>query len=179
MKKSILSLAAAALLASCSFNDNEADHYVVVSGADDTSYLKDVEGCPKIHIREDDVKIVQKEDYQELFEIKAVGYEGICYFNEKVEKDRAVVKPKFKVMRLSDSDVTDVQFSYYLETVEGPTSFLGRKTYFASANMPVGVNEMEFTADAGELTIPVPGTYDLDIFLGLIANAYDLEYKKK
>ena len=38
---------------------------------------------------------------------------------------------------------------------------------------------MEFTADAGELTIPVPGTYDLDIFLGLIANAYDLEYKKK
>lgn len=179
MKKYILGLTAAAVLAACSFNRDDSSHYVVVSGSDDTSYLKDVQGCPKVHIRHDDVKIVQKENYQELFEIKAVGYEGFCYFNEKVEKDRAVVKPKFKVVRLSDSDVTDVQFSYYLETVEGPTSFLGRKTYFASANIPVGVNEMEFTADAGELTIPVPGTYDLDIFLGLIANAYDLEYKKK
>ena len=178
MKKSILVLALTTVLAACSFS-REDNHYVVVSGADDTSYLKDVEGCPKIHIREDDVKIVQQENYQELFEIKAVGYEGFCYFNEKVEKDRAVVKPKFKVTRLNDSDVTDVRFSYYLEAVEGPTSFLGRKTYFAKASMPVGVNEMEFTADAGELTIPVPGTYDLDIFLGLIANAYDLEYKKK
>ena len=107
MKKSVLALSLIAVLAACSFNRTD-NHYVVVSGADDTSYLKDVEGCPKIHIREDDVKIVQKEDYQELFEIKAVGYEGFCYFNEKVEKDRAVVKPKFKVTRLSDSDVTDV-----------------------------------------------------------------------
>ena len=118
-------------------------------------------------------------DYRELFSVKAVGYEGFCYFNEKVQKDRAVVKPRFRITRLEDSDVTDVQFSYYLETVEGPEGFLGKKTYFASVNVPQGVNEVEFTADIGELSIPQPGTYNLDLFLGLVANGYDLEYKRK
>lgn len=179
MKKFLLSLTALALFSACSLKNDNSEVYVVVSGADDTSYLKDVNACPKVHIRQDDVKIVQVAEYRELFKIQAVGYEGFCYFNEKVQQDRAVVRPRFKITRLEDSDVTDVQFSYYLETVEGPESFLGKKTYFASVNIPQGVNEMEFTADIGELSIPHPGTYNLDLFLGLVANGYDMEYKIK
>ncbi len=179
MKKFLLGLTALAMLGACALKKDNSDTYIVVSGTDDTSYLKDVDACPKVHIRQDDVKIVQVADYRELFSVKAVGYEGFCYFNEKVQKDRAVVKPRFRITRLEDSDVTDVQFSYYLETVEGPEGFLGKKTYFASVNVPQGVNEVEFTADIGELSIPQPGTYNLDLFLGLVANGYDLEYKRK
>lgn len=180
MKKFALGLMLLSMVGGCAWFENEKeDYYVVVSGTDDTSYLKDVEACPKVHIRQDDVKIVQVAEYRELFTIKAVGYEGFCYFNEKVQKDRAVIKPRFKITRIENSDVTDVHFSYYLETVEGPEGFLGKKTYFASVNIPQGVHEVEFTADIGELSIPVPGTYNLDVFLGLIANGYDLEYKRK
>lgn len=180
MKKLALGLMLLSMVGGCSlFGNDDNNYYVVVSGTDDTSYLSDIDACPKVHIRQDDVKIIQTAEYRELFTVKAVGYEGFCYFNEKVQKDRAVIKPKFRVSRIEDSDITDVHFSYYLETVEGPKRFLGKKTYFASVNIPLGVQEVEFTADIGELSIPVPGTYDLDVFLGLIANGYDLEYKMK
>ena len=179
MKNILLTLVVVVMLGACAFKNRNSNAYVVVSGSDDTSYLKDINACPKVHIRQDDVKIVQAADYRELFAIKAVGYEGFCYFNEKLQKDRAVVKPRFKITRLGESDVTDVHFSYYLETVEGPEGFLGKKTYFASVNISEGVDEVEYTADIGELSIPQPGTYNLDLFLGLIANGYDMEYKVK
>lgn len=180
MKKIIFGMVMAVMAGGCSlFSNDDLNHFTVISGQDDTSYLKDVDACPKVHIRQEDVKIVQIADYRELFAVKATGYEGFCYFNEKVQKDRAVIKPRFKITRLEDSDVTDVHFSYYLETVEGPEGFLGKKTYFASVNIPQGVHEVDFTADIGELSIPVPGTYDLDVFLGLMTNGYDLEYKSK
>lgn len=177
MKKHFL-LLTALLLSACSLNRPASETYVVVSGEDDTSYLKNVQACPKVHIRRPDIKIVQQSDYKEIFEIKAVGYEGFCYYNEKAEQDRAVVKPKFNITRLSDSDITDVRFSYYLETVEGPAGYLGRKTYFADVKIPVGLKSMDYTANSGELTIPVPGTYNLDIYLGLNADRYNLEFKK-
>lgn len=179
MKKVLLSLVAVAVLGACSFSRHNEEVYVVDFDEDDTSYLRDINVCPKVHIRKKDVSIVQTAGYQKLFSIEATGYEGFCYFNEKVEKDRAVVKPTFRITRLVDSDVTDVHFSYYLETVEGPVRFLGRKTYFAEAYIPQGVGAVDYTADFGELTIPEPGTYDLDIYLGLNASRYDSEYKSR
>lgn len=177
MKKYFLPFAAL-IFSACSFNRPATETYFVVSSEEDTSYLKDIQACPKVHIRRPDIKIIQKSDYKEIFEIKATGYEGFCYYNEKAENNRAIVKPKFQITRLSESDVTDVNFSYYLETVEGPAGYLGRKTYFASAKIPVGVKNMDYTANAGELTIPVPGTYNLDIYLGLNIDRYNLEFKK-
>ena len=112
MKNIWLSLAAVAVLGACSFGNDDENHFVVVSGEDDTSYLKDIDACPKVHIRQNDTKIVQIDEYHELFTIEAVGYEGHCYYNKKLGKDKAVVKPKFKITRMEESDVTDVHFSY-------------------------------------------------------------------
>ncbi len=158
--------------------DNNNNHYVLKAGKNETAYLKDVEGCPKVHIRRNDAAIVQKEGNIKAFEIIAIGYEGFCYFNEKVNKDRAVIKPKFKVMRLADTDVTDIHFSYYLETVEGPKCYLGKKTYHAMVSIPKGTQEIEYVGEKGELSIPPSGTYDLDIYLGLNEDATDLQFKK-
>ena len=79
MKKILLSMAALALLGACSFKNQDENHFVVVSGEDDTSYLKDIDACPKVHIRQNDTKIVQVAEYRELFTIEAIGYEGRCY----------------------------------------------------------------------------------------------------
>lgn len=178
MKKFIIAITAVVLLAACTRRFENDEYYVVAAGADDTSYLQGVSGCPIVHIRNNDIEIIQTAEYRDLFEIKAVGYEGYCYYNEAVKKYRAVVSPKFKVKRLSNSDITDVQFSYYLETVEGPEKYLGRKTYFAKVSIPENADEIFYTADRGELGIPEPGSYDLDIYLGLNANRFDAEYKK-
>lgn len=170
--------AAVILLAGCRVQNPQPDYYAVSAGVDDTAYLRDVDGCPRVHIREHDTRVIQRSDYMDLFEVKAAGYDGYCYFNENINKNRAVVRPKFRIRRLSPGDVSHVDFSYYLETVEGPAAYLGRKTYFASASIPEGVEEIYYSAPAGELTIPPPGTYNLDIYLGMSADRYDQEYKK-
>lgn len=177
MKKYLSGLTVILMMTACMSQRRDHNIYVVTAGQDDTAYLQNVSGCPKVHIRNNDVLVVQSAEYKDIFEIKAVGYEGFCYFNEKVGKDRAVIKPKFKIKRLNPSDIDDVQFSYYLETVEGPKNFLGQKTYFASLNIPQSVEEIFYVADGGELSIPQPGTYDLDIYLGLKVNPYDSEHK--
>lgn len=175
--KKYIGLVFFAALASCTNTLSDNYSYVVTSGSDDTTYLQDVEGCPRVHIRNNDVKVIQNAEYKDIFEIKAIGYEGYCYYNQTVAKDKAVVKPKFKISRLAESDITDVQFSYYLETVEGPEKYLGRKTYFAAVDIPEGTESVTLTADAGELSIPRPGTYNLDIYLGLSAKRVDYEHK--
>ncbi len=177
MKKTLAGLFSLILIFGCSMNNEKQGYYEIVAGEDDTSYLADVEGCPKVHIRSKNKKIIQKEGRSGIFEITAVGYEGFCKYNEKLCRDQATVMPKFRIRRLSPSDVTDVHISYFLETVEGPVKYLGRKTYFASTTIPEGVNEIYFTAEGGELSIPQPGTYNLDIYLGLNADRYDMEVK--
>lgn len=175
MKKILTGILALTIITACGTEDK--NHFTVVSGEDDTSYLADIKSCPKIHIRQKDFRVVQSEAGKRLFEIQAIGYEGFCYFHEKSGKYRAVIKPQFKIKRLNSSDVNDVQFSYYLETVEGPKKYLGRKTYFSQAYVTPAQKELKHVAKGGELTIPNPGSYDLDIYMGLYAEKFDSESK--
>ena len=163
------------VLSACSNNDS---HYVVKAGESETEYLKDINACPKVHIRRNDAVLIQEEGENKAFEIIATGYSGHCYFNENIYKDRAVIQPKFKIVRLSDTDITDVHFSYYLETVEGPAAYLGRKTYHAEVSIEKNVHEKEYTAPAAELSVPAQGTYDLDVYMGLNDDITELQFKK-
>lgn len=174
MKKIIFCMLLPVLASACSSDKN---HYTVVSGSDDTSYLADVQGCPKIHIRNKDFRITQSEASRKLFAIEAVGYDGYCYYNEKTEKNKAVIQPRFKITRLNPSDVNDVHFSYYLETAEGPEQYLGKKTFFAEAKLVPNEKELMFTDRKRELIIPEPGTKDLDVYMGLYARKIDSESK--
>lgn len=177
MKIKLSVLLLAFVLSACS-NNQQNNHFVVKSGENETSYLKDINGCPKVHIRREDASLIQKEGHKPAFEIVASGYAGHCYFNEKINKDKAVIIPKFKIIRLTDTDVTDIHFSYYLETVEGPKHYLGKKTHFAEVSIPQGTKEIEYIAPKSELIIPPSGTYDLDVYMGLYEDISDLQYKK-
>ena len=141
-------------------------------------YEDELISCPKVKIKAEDRSIVQKVAGKEYFKIEMVSYNGHCYYDEKILKDKAVVSPTFKVTRLLDTNVEDVHFSYYLESAEGPARFLGKKTYFAEVRVPRGSFETFYTATPGELSIPA-GVYNVDMYAGLIADAKDAEYKIK
>lgn len=177
MKNTLYAFIALLLLSACTKNDIE-HRYIIKAGENETEYLKDVNVCPKVHIRINDSTLVQKQGKKPVFKIEASSYSGFCYFNEDLETHKAVVKPVFKIVRLSDEDITDVHFSYYLETVEGPKAFLGKKTYFVNVSMPLGIKEISYTTDVAELTVPKPGTYDLDVYLGLNPDISELQFKK-
>lgn len=177
MKNKLFLLILVTLLSACASQKNE-NRYVVKVGGDETSYLKDVNACPKVHIRRNDATIVQKEGEIKVFEIIASGYSGQCYFNENIKKERAVIYPEFKIIRLEDTDITDIHFSYYLETAEGPETYLGKKTYFAEVSIPKGTRELYYKAKPSELSIPLYGKSDLDVYFGLNEDATELQFKK-
>lgn len=177
MKNTIYALMALLLFTACAEQKDE-HRYVIKVGENETEYLKDVEVCPKVHIRRNDATLTQKQGKNPVFKIEASSYSGFCYFNEDTQTQKAVVKPQFKIVRLSNEDITDVHFSYYLETAEGPTAYLGKKTYFAKVSVPVDVKEISYTAEAAELTVPKQGTYDLDVYFGLNADISELQFKK-
>ena len=132
--------------------------------------------CPSVVIRSSDEAITQSASYQQLFKIEMVGYDGYCLFDDRVGKNKAIVAPRFKITRLSESNVEDVHFSYYLETAQGPTAYLGRKTYYTSARIAKGVMQVYHTAKEGELSIPTRHG-GVDIYAGMNANRADSEFK--
>lgn len=174
MKKNIAVWFLPLLLLACT---SKQTNFIIDADSDDTSYLADVEGCPKVHIRPANAVITQSDSLGKIFKVSIAGYQGYCYTNEKNGKYKAVVKPRFEIERLNDSDVTDVHISYYLETVEGPTSYLGRKTYFTTVSVPQEAQFFEHVAQGGELSIPPSGTYNNDLYLGLKTDRFDLEEK--
>jgi len=150
----------------------------LVGCASDEMGYTDLNACPKVQIRQDDKAIVQTAYGKDLFKIEMIGYDGHCYFDERLDKDKAVVSPRFKIVRLTDTNVEDVHFSYYLETYEGPVRFLGKKTYFAAVRMPKGSFEMFYSDEGRELSVPA-GRYDFDMYAGLYAVKADSERKAK
>ena len=158
------------LISGCAVNDG----YMDGGDYDEASFGT----CPKVEIKSEDKKIIQDAGGVPLFEIEVIGYTGNCYYDARVLKNKAVVSPRFKITRLTDTNVEDIHFSYYLETVEGPTRFLGKKTYFAEVGMIKGVYEIIYEAPTGELSIPA-GQYDVDMYVGLNAVKQDSERKVK
>jgi len=134
--------------------------------------------CPKVEIKSKDEKIIQKDYDMEAFLITIAGYKGHCYYDEKTLKDKAVIAPQFKVLRLADNNVEDVHFSYYIETAVGPQRYLGKKTYFAEVRIPRGVQEVFYMPEQGELSIPI-GEKIPDIYVGLNEDKYELQKKTK
>ena len=151
---------------------------LLLAGCVGQNYDENFNFCPRVHIRAEDQAIVQTVGTEGLFKIEMIGYKGRCYYDERVKKDKAVVAPEFKITRLSQTNVEDVHFSYYMETAQGPERFLGRKTYYAHTQMLKDAVEIYHTPKDHELTSPA-GEYDFDLYAGLNAIKGDSEYKLK
>ncbi len=135
--------------------------------------------CPRVNIPRDSSYLTQIVNYREEFQISLIGYEGHCYFDTRVNRDKAVINPTFKIKRLRKSDETDVHFAYYTETIKGPPAYLGKKTYYLSVTIPENEKELIYTADSVEVKIPPEMKYEFDINLGLYITPEEAKYNQR
>lgn len=168
MKKQSLIILGCIGLCACAYRPQNLEPYTP----------EPLSSCPTVAVRPEHKKIVQFQDQRQAFLIEIIGHEGHCYFDENTLKDKAVVSPRLKITRLSNTNVEDVHVSYYLETNKGPAEYLGQKTFFTTVLMPKGVNEIYYTPAKGELTAPL-GKYQPDIYVGLNEDKADLQERVK
>ena len=143
--------------------------------------LYNIEGevCPQVQIIRNEAYLSQFVGYKEQFQISISGYDGHCYYDNVLERYRAVIRPTFKIKRLSRSPETDVRFSYYTETVKGPTEYLGKKTYYVTAH--IGADELEtyYTAPEVKVFIPEKMIKGYDVNLGLWISPEEAKYNRR
>lgn len=139
----------------------------------------DVNLCPRVLIERDNAYFVQKDHQNEDFLVELVGYDGYCFFDTRINHDKAIIKPVFKIKRLRPTDETDVMFSFYAETIKGPPEYLGKKTYFARTTIPLKSTEIEFTGPEAEVRIPPDMKYNFDINLGISLSLDDKIYNQR
>lgn len=135
--------------------------------------------CPQVQIIRDNSYLTQFVKYKETFQISVSGYEGYCYYDRTLQRNRAVIEPVFKIKRLRPSDETDVRFSYYTETVKGPPEYLGKKTYFVTAHIGLDDKETIYKASAVNVFIPPEMLYGYDINLGLWISPEEALYNRR
>lgn len=135
--------------------------------------------CPRVNILRDSSYLTQIVNYREEFQISLIGYEGHCYFDSRVNKDKAVINPIFKIKRLRKSDETDVHFAYYTETIKGPPAYLGKRTYYLAVSIPENERELIYKADSVEVKIPPQMKYEFDINLGLVISKEESKYNQR
>lgn len=135
--------------------------------------------CPRVQILRDNAYVSQYVNYKETFQINLSGYEGYCYYEQSVGRHRAVIYPIFKIRRLTPSDETDVRFSYYTETLKGPPEYLGKKTYYANAHIPLNELETTYKAPAAKVFIPEEMIDNYDINLGLWQSPEEARYNHR
>ena len=114
--KVLISIFALAYLSSCSLFWTDAPELPVE------------EPCPVVIIPRDIAYVTQKVNYIDDFQIELKGYSGYCYFDKRINRRKAVIIPQFEVRRLRQNlDETDVDFTYFTETIKGPPEYLGKK----------------------------------------------------
>ena len=161
-------LLCAFLLASCSFLGDK-------DGA-----LEAEDSCPAVIILRDVAYVTQKVNHKDDFRIELTGFSGYCYFDERVNRRKAVITPQFEVRRLRRKlDETDVDFEYFTETVKGPPEYLGKKHYFGHVTIPFNQREMVFSGKPLELKIPNQDYGRFEILLGLELTPEEQKYNNR
>lgn len=135
--------------------------------------------CPQVQIMRDSAYLTQYVNFKETFQINLSGYEGMCYYEQDVERYRAIIRPIFKIKRLTPSDETDVRFSYYTETLKGPAADLGKKTHYLNAQIPLNQQEIEYKAPAVQVYIPTEEGGEYDVNLGIWQSPEEKLYNQR
>lgn len=102
----------------------------------------------------------------EDFRIEMIGSESYCYNANGVARRYIVISPKFKITRLSSTDETRVDFSFYTETIKGPPEFIGKRSYFFTGNLDKDTKEIIVTARPVKVKAPLNDP-NFTVLLGL------------
>ena len=135
--------------------------------------------CPLVTIKREDARLIQIINYQDNYEIELIGFEGFCYYDTRVNQEKAKITPIFAINKLRNTDESDIHFSWFTNTIKGPPAFLGKKTYFVETSMKKEERHKEFKGAQVEVKIPVNMMYDFEIFAGLELSPKEKKYNQR
>lgn len=135
--------------------------------------------CPLITIKRQDARLVQIVNYQDNFEIELKGVEAFCYYDTRVNQEKAKITPIFTIRKLRNTDEKDVHFSWFTNTIKGPPAYLGKKTYFIETSMMPKERYKEFKGPQVEVKIPVEMKYEFEVFAGLEISPQEKKYNQR
>lgn len=135
--------------------------------------------CPRVEIPRETAYLTQIVRYKDQFQVELTGYTGYCWFDKRVNRNKASLTPEFVVRRLRPSPDTSVDFSYYTETLQGPPEYLGRRTYFETVDIAAAETEKKFSGKTVELKVPDFEEYKFTIELGLVLSPEELKYNRR
>lgn len=135
--------------------------------------------CPYGAIRREHAKLIQKVNYQDDFMVELKGFEGYCYFDTPVKRAKAMITPIFVITKLRNTDETDVQFSWFTETIKGPPAYLGKRSYFTGTHIKTGERVKEFKGSPVSVKVPNEMMDDFEIMLGLDASKEEKKYNQR
>ena len=144
-----------------------------------SSALREVDfHCPQIVVPAAKSYLTQMTGNTDNFRIELIGYDGYCYIENRAPRRYAVITPKFLATRLHNSDETKLDFTYYTEIVQGPPEFLGKQTYFASADLALNAQNVTFSGRPVKVKIPLDRD-DTEIILGLDVSEAEDNYNRR
>lgn len=152
--------------------------FLFISGCS-SSFPKGYKQCPLVTIKREDARLIQIVDYQDNFEVELVGFEGFCYFDTRVNQEKAKITPIFEVNKLRNTDESDIQFSWFTNTIKGPPAYLGKKSYFEETSLKKGELHKKFKGNQVEVKIPVDMMYEFEIFAGLNLTPNEKKYNQR
>lgn len=135
--------------------------------------------CPFVTIRRQDAHLIQKANYQDDFDVELKGFEGYCYFDSRVRREKARITPVFVVTKLRNTDETNVQFSWFAQTIKGPPEYIGKYTYFADVHIKQGERSVEVKGKEVELKVPNEMMNDFPIYMGLALSKQEKDYNQR
>ncbi len=133
--------------------------------------------CPNVVINRSDAYLSQIEGYKDHFKIELYGYEGYCWFDGKVNLPKANITPLFKLIRLDGGkDEAFVMFDWFYHTSEGPTAFLGEKTFVEQVDVPASAQIYKFRGKTVDIRVPTLEDSTFRINLGLRMTNQEKQY---
>lgn len=135
--------------------------------------------CPYVVVKRDSAYLTQKTNYSDDFQIEVKGFEGYCYYDDRVKKNKAVITPIFNITKLRAITETDIDFKYSTTTLKGPPEYLGSWTHSENVKIPVTEKQKDFNGKTIEMTIPNDNYLDFEILLGLVQSPNEKIYNKK
>lgn len=136
-----------------------------------------VDSCPNVVIPYEHSYFVQHANYKNNFQIELIGYKRYCSNAQTINRRYAIVKPVFRVTRLTESDESRVDFTFYTQTLQGPPEYIGKRSYFAYAEIPLEKEEVIVNGQPAKIRIPYCNN-DFVINLGLNASVAELDYNR-
>ena len=135
--------------------------------------------CPNVVIPRETGYLRQIVNSRQEFNVEITGFEGYCYYDESIGRNKAVIKPIFSISRVAPSDQSDVDFSYFIKLPEGPGVNIDKYSLPQSVSMEFSEKRKEVYGRETTVKLPMTNLEEFKITLGLNITKQEHYYNNK